>query len=511
MPAPTGPDYPTQLQRNVVIDIRQFGCKCDGSTDDTTNFQAAINSAGVTSPTGSATIQVPRGRTLVTTALRMPRAGIIIQGFGMMGTGGEAGFGGLDPIPSTIVANNSHDNTPMLSMDPAFYSGSPQFLRGSCLRDISFDVSLSTRYTTGTPPVVLNLIEVSNAPEFVNVMTYGSIGTQMYIGPNSSFSGNPISENLVFRNCYFFGGYGGNSTVAIANMVIVQASDNIRFEGGFISYNGPLTINDNVNDIAGIQILPGVTSTGGGYNNINNGIVMNGTAFSSLPVAVRLTNVDHVTPGSPPVNECYCPRYARFTNLLVENYNKVFAINQETTAVTPGQRRSTVSIRGLVFGGNALGPNQKLIVGSKMQGGYIELNYLNFAGDLNLDSTTTGVEYHIGANPNGAGAFFDAADTGSNAGHYVKNGYVGRIFTGQTRFMGTTVAPSVANQGTGNAAISCWGDTVKLWNTFRTLSSSSDVGQIGELVWYPDFTLGQYVLALCINTNSWRRTQMLTW
>lgn len=500
-------DYPTQLGRNAVIDIRQFGCKCDGSTDDTTNFQAAINSAGVTSPTGSATIQVPRGRTMVSTALRMPRAGIIIQGFGMMGTGGETGSGGtggIDPTPSTIAATNGHDNTPVLSMDPAFYSGSPQFLRGSCLRDISFDVSASSRFTTGTPPVVLNLIEVSNAPEFVNVMVYGSISTSMYIGPNSGFSGNPISENLVFRNCYFFGGYAGNSTAAIAHMVIVQASDNIRFEGGFISYNGPLTINDNVNDIAGIQILPGVTSTGGGYNNINNGIVMNGTAFSSLPVAIRLTNADHSS-------ECFCPRYARFTNILCENYNKVFAINQETTSFTPGQRRSTVSIRGLVFGGNALGPNQKLIVGSKMQGGYIELNFLNFAGDLTLDSTTTGVEYHIGANPNGAGAFFDAADAGSNDGHYVKNGYVGRIFTGQTRFMGTTVAPSVANQGTGNAAISCWGDTVKLWNTFRVLSTSGDAGQIGELVWYPDITLGQYVLALCVGTNSWRRTQMLIW
>lgn len=467
-------DYPTQLLRNPVIDIRSFGCKCDGVTDDVTNFQAAINSAGITSPTGSATVQVPRGRTAVSTALRMPRAGIIIQGWGMMGNGGESGFGGSDPVCSTIVPTSGHDNTPMLSMDPAFYGGSsPQFLRGSCLRDISFDVSGSTRFTAGTPPVVLNLIEVSNCPEFVNIFVYGSIGTMLYIGPNSGFSGNPLSENLVFRNCYFFGGFTGNSAQAVANGVIVQASDNIRFEGGFISYTGPtMTVNNNATDIAGIQFLPGIASSGGGINNISNGCSMNGTAFTNYAVAVRLSNVDIA-------GSCRCPRYARFTGLLVENYNKVFAFNQEATSFTPGFDRSYVYIFGTVFGGTTFGAGQHILLGSKLLGGYVHFNYQNFAGDFSLDSTCTGVEYHISANPN-TGVFYDATDAGFNDGNYQKSGLAGRLLTGQTRFMGTT-APSTANAGSGDCSAQFYGDTVKLFSNLRTIANSSATGFPGEV------------------------------
>lgn len=511
-------DFATQLDRNPVIDIRSTGCKCDGTTDDTANFQAAINQAGITTPTGSATIQVPRGRVLTSTAIRMPRAGITIQGFGMMGNGGETGYGGSDPICSTIVATNghAHDNTPMLSMDPAFYQNpGPQFLRGSCLRNISFDVSGSSRFTSGAPPVVLDIVEVSNCPEFENVMVFGSIGTLMYVRPNNTFTGNPISENLVFRNCYFFGGYSGNSTQQQANAVIVQASDNIRFEGGFFSYAGPVTVHDDYTDLCGLQIIPGTTSSGGGINNINNGITVRGTAFTNFPVAIRLSNIDIS-------GTCWCPHLVRLYDILIENYNKGIAINQEPSSFTPGSSRSYVHIRGLLQAGTTFGANVKLILASRMIGGIIEALFISSTGDLSLDSTCTGVEYHVGANPN-TGTLFDATDTGTNDGHYQKNGLPGRIFTGQTRFAGSVNAPSVATSPPAgqDIPINAMGVGVKIsdpptGNLFLGATGNTTAGQAGTFVPYRDPGTGFWYLAFCVQSGAagtalWYRVQITFW
>src|SRR6185369_12425424 len=104
----------------------------------------------------------------------------------------------------------------------------------------------------------------------------------------------------------------------------------------------------------------------------------------------------------------------KFTNLVIENYNKAFVINQETVFNTPGFFRSQVYIDNCVIGGIPFGTNQRQVLGSKMQGGRIQLAFLNFAGDLSLDSTCVGVHYIVGPNPNGLGAFFDASDVGAN-------------------------------------------------------------------------------------------------
>lgn len=483
---PTLVDIPTQAARAPQIDVRQYGAKGDGTTNDTTAIQNAINAASTgTTPYGPATVFLPRGKYLVTTVLKFTHEGIVLHGEGMMGTGGLAN----DQVASVLIANNAiaHDNTPIIQINPQDY-GSSQWQRGCSIRNISIDVSGSSRFNSGTPPTVIVCKEVSNCPVFIqDVIVFGHIGCGLDISANDTLpTGANISENLLVINYIGIAGGNGTSAVPTDDGVKVTASDNIHFIGGLVVFNhngGTIPVVGGLSDFAAFHISSGVTNTGGAingnYNIINNGFVMDGVAIANYVISVRLTGLD-ISPDGGISNYHGCPQACRFNDLVIEKYHTVFAINQESTSFTNSFFYSQVYVRGLTCGGG-FGAGNKILLGSKMQGGYLEIPFLNQASDLTLDSTCIGVNYYIGPNPNGAGTFYDASDAGPNLGLYAKSGLIGRILTGQTRFTGTSTAPSATNASSGDCAIQAYGDTVKLWASNRQPSGTGDTGFRGEM------------------------------
>lgn len=88
-------------QRQIVFDVRDYGAKMDGSTDDTTAIQAAINAAFNSSATtggGGGIVYIPRGQTRIT-GLYLYN-GVILQGAGMF---------------ATVLTLNSNSNRSMIS------------------------------------------------------------------------------------------------------------------------------------------------------------------------------------------------------------------------------------------------------------------------------------------------------------------------------------------------------------------------------------------------------------
>lgn len=525
----TQPDIPTQGARTPMIDVRLYGAKGDGVTNDTTAIQTAISAASSgTTPYGPATVFLPRGKYLVTTVLKFTHEGIVLQGEGMMGSGGLAN----DQVASVLIANNTiaHDNTPIIQINPIDYTGSGQWQRGCSLRNISIDVSGSSRFNSGTPPTVIVCKEVSNCPVFIqDVIVFGHIGCGLDISANDTLStGANISENLLVINYIGIAGGNGTSAVPTDDGVKVTASDNIHFIGGLVVFNhngGAIPVVGGLSDFAAFHISSGVTNTGGAingnYNIINNGFVMDGVAIANYVITVRLTGID-ISPDGGLSNYHGCPQACRFNDLVVEKYHTVFAINQETSSFTNSFFYSQVYVRGLTCGGG-FGAGNRILLGSKMQGGYIEIPFLNQASDLTLDSTCVGVNYYVGPNPNGTGSFFDASDAGANLGMYAKSGLPGRIFTGTTRFAGSVNAPSVSTSPPAgqDIPINAMGVGIKIsdpptGNLFLGSTGATTAGQAGTFVAYRDPGTGFWYLAFCVQSGGagtalWYRVQIFSW
>src|SRR4051794_32970965 len=90
-PAATPPVAPA-----FVADVRQFGAKGDGATDDTAAFQAAIDAAA---RAGGGVAHVPAGKYLIKTHLSVP-PGVTLEGT----WNAPAGKAALANLGSTLLA-----------------------------------------------------------------------------------------------------------------------------------------------------------------------------------------------------------------------------------------------------------------------------------------------------------------------------------------------------------------------------------------------------------------------
>jgi parallel beta-helix repeat protein len=95
------PNWEQWSSRQMVFDVRDYGAKIDGSSDDTTAIQAAINAAFnsvMTTGGGGGIVYIPRGLTRVTGLFLYN--GVILQGAGMF---------------ATVITLNSNSNKSVVS------------------------------------------------------------------------------------------------------------------------------------------------------------------------------------------------------------------------------------------------------------------------------------------------------------------------------------------------------------------------------------------------------------
>jgi len=514
VPQPSGGNgYPS-----MTIDPRTYGAKGDGSVDDTGAIQKALDNASM-GITGPSMVLLARGDYLCNgPTLKFNNDGIILQGFGMDGQGP------YDPNASRLIAGPNHVNGPMILIDAN--DGGKQWYRGTCLRGISLDVTRCPYFTKGqdpakgdpTPPPVLKLRGLSNCPEFRDILVWGHTGSAIDIGCNTV--AGAVSENLRFLNFWAYGGHtadgGIGKEVPKAPGILNTGADNIQFYGGLMAYdnaNGTLPVTNSPADIAAIQVMPGAIGGGyGGINVTNNGFIVEGMAITNYVVSCRVSPL--LFNGT-----WYGSQHIKFTNMVIENFNRAFVVNEEAESNNLGYWRSQVFVsKCIIGGGNAwYGPNPHQFLGDHMNGGIIDLDFLGFPGDLSLGPETNGVRYSIGSNPNGPGVFYDAKDQGTNSGQFCRNGVPGSVLNGSLAVMGNTPA-SQAVRGTGNTGIQSWGDTAQLWGSSRTLGSSSqsDPGNFGEMVMYQDPADGKFYIAGCIKGGNpgsavWHRALLQPW
>lgn len=392
-------DYPTQMFNQPFLDPRTFGAQGNGTHDDTPHIQAALDLAGtngypnIVQLTGGA-----NNKFLCKTALKFKKQGIILRGNGMAQYGtGAAGF-----TPARLIADNAHDSTPMVQMDPAD-GALGAWIYGS-IQDLCIDVSASSVFNSGgSPPAVVNLRGISNCTEFRNIFVYGHTGTALRIGD----SGSLISENNRFVNMYLFGGYNaGGTSLSIPPVsagIIIEGSDNTQIIGGMVVYDYiGLPVNGNTSDIAAIQLLPN------SVNILNNGVVLQDIIMTRYACNIRLTNVNNGGTIQGPQN-------VRINNCAAETYGRFLVANEEISTNYGGSVwRSQVDMKGCFVSGAFGGSNSRQVYLNHCQSSEIHLQYLTKDGDLYIDSDCVGVRYCYGNNPSSLGllAVYSPTDLG---------------------------------------------------------------------------------------------------
>jgi hypothetical protein len=76
LPTPKPSPTPSAMSQSLSINVKNFGAKCDGVTNDTTSIQNALNSA---SSSGNLTVLLPFGTCKITSGLILP-SNITLQG-----------------------------------------------------------------------------------------------------------------------------------------------------------------------------------------------------------------------------------------------------------------------------------------------------------------------------------------------------------------------------------------------------------------------------------------------
>jgi len=499
---------PAQTQ---VISVRQYGATGNGTTIDGPAIQAALNAAGLHGP---CTVFFPAGRYATATVLTVPHDGVILQGEGMLGLGTTNGN------PSTLVADPSHDSTPMLRIDPADSGVSNVFYRGTSFSNLSFDVSLCTNFTntSASPPPVINLQGLSNCPVFANNVVFGNTGTALRIGQSNRIPGTSsplISENLVFENFFAYGGYNSSATssgqVPYAAGVVIYGSDNITLRRGLIAYNYiNLPVASSPADIAAIQVIPAFLSTDV-PNAENNGFTIDGVAITRYVVSIRLSSVNNPSRG------WIGPQWGKIKDCISEGFNVILAINQENTSGSYGDNRGVIYWENHASSTRFGSPSYQVLA-SNLDGGILSTYCLGQTGDITLDQYCTGVRVLIGPYPIGSTGFFSATDAGTNFIHYTKNDLAGSIMTGALRICPPGVDPATTNGTYGNVGLQSFGDTIGLVASqrnggphFQTLG-----GTFGDAIVWQDSSSFLWYLGICVATGppgtaDWIRVNLAIW
>lgn len=220
--------------KNLFINVKDYGAKGDGTTDDTAAIQAAINAAGTP---GRGTVFLPAGTYRTTSKLSLPISNVGIVGAGREVSRIYSDFTGTEPAIQIKGAAGARVDYPYLEKF-TLYSNAGSMLQkgveadyvvGLVMRDVTLDI-------IGITP--LNLLTVWEGT-FDNVrITYsginGSSTTSIINFDTSAVVAGGCTQSS-FSNLIMGGNYGthiksinpnGNAAINISNLVIENSSGN---------------------------------------------------------------------------------------------------------------------------------------------------------------------------------------------------------------------------------------------------------------------------------------------
>jgi hypothetical protein len=374
----------------TCINLRDYVAP-DTGVDATAAIMRAMQDAGVRG--NPSTVLAPSG-IYIHGPLFIPAAGVILQGEGLMGEFPE------DCRCTIFQSRDAADTGAAMAVDSSLMKVPHEWARGSAIRNIAFDVSQAGRFTQAAPPPVLSLRGVSNPPEFREIVVYGNIGTAYEITCDPVLPG-VISENILFRNCWVYGGSqakgGFTSRMPTAPLVHVRGSDNIQFHGGLMAFgfaSFPPPVADDLTDMPAFLFESALTLDGSSIAvGVGGGIY--GTAITNMPVSVRV--------GVALFNgEIFGPAGLNFRDLIIENFNKAFQLGVGSAVGKLGfSLPANMTISGCqIAGGSAwYGPNPHRLITDRTWGGRYDIQFMGMDGDVTFGANTSGAVCTVGRNP----------------------------------------------------------------------------------------------------------------
>lgn len=293
-------------------DVRVFGAKGDGVSDDTAAINAAIRA-------GPGTVFLPPG------VYRTSSAILLRDNVRLMGSGaGSYGRGGATARITTIKPLASFSGTSVIKLDAANNGSDCAYILGSSVSDLAID-GYEVR---GAHTIGLELRSVTNAETFSNLRIINfDVGSYVFIGMSANRSALQ-ADGITFDNLY-----------TLSNSLTPLSSD-------------PSLVIENANEIAfrDSKIQRSVYTAGNVGAHVRstiiqtvNAVTFSGVTFTGVEDAVLVESVT----GSP-----QGPRWVRLVNCSFEGVRNGLRVLGVATAPAqfntfgPGNRMQTVAPGG---------------------------------------------------------------------------------------------------------------------------------------------------------------------
>lgn len=265
----TVPDLPTYTLNNRVFNVKDYGAKGDGVTDDTAAFNAAITAV---TAAGGGTIYVPYGTYVISTGLVIP-SGVIMAGVGKLSVlSFTAVSGACLTIGTSLSALNYKNRVSDLAIIMTQIATTGIKLRntaGAALRDLYIEGpanNYGTRTNIGVDIDGGNISAFFN--ELDNVLT-----NHCHIGFRVECTGTTYATTQTFTNCSAFGD--------------VLVGDTTSF--GFYFSRSPVSSPQVGNGEGSVIIGGNAEDCGTGVYIEGGGISVLGTRFEANTLDVNLT------------------------------------------------------------------------------------------------------------------------------------------------------------------------------------------------------------------------------
>ncbi len=328
---PTPPATPAPATgRTDKKDIRDYGAKCNGTTDDSGAIQRALNDVpfpytGKSTPDINTVVYFPPLRTAIGSKIKVVSPGTIMQGVGLCGGDNHQGALAI----STLVTLPGFQGDAAVGVSPQYvndywgltgYAGLPE-VRGVAIRNICVDLNATH------PLTAFQLRSVSNSPEWVECSAIGGTGMGFDIGGQQIFA-IPHSlpcEGLIFRNCYVWGSYNANgNTLGLpmtGPMWRLAGCNEILVIGGKALYDGVWQVGSP---------YPAISIESEVLNRDNGSIITVGSniRFQSYSTANPPTHFR--VQGASLNGVHYRPSGIVITSCTPEGFNRVLEANQDT-------------------------------------------------------------------------------------------------------------------------------------------------------------------------------------
>lgn len=267
---------------DVMFNVKKYGAKGDGITDDTTAIQAAIDAANVA---GGGVVMFPPGAYL--SGVLNHKTDVWLMGAGMEATTLKAKSGLNDNVLAGVTINYAKVSDMTIDGNGTNQTAGSTVTFFKCRNIQLFRVKVINSYDVG---LNMSNVEDSNISHCIVDGTRVNTAISFSNDDAAYVNGNNVVTDCIMQNAYLDGIIYNTNNGVITNNIIRNNGINPTVTAGGIYSNGKkgLIITDNIisgNDGNGIDLLnctESSISNNQSYYNNSAGIFMSGCTHSTI-------------------------------------------------------------------------------------------------------------------------------------------------------------------------------------------------------------------------------------